>query len=65
MRSIPLFDEVLGKSFDPLVEFSGVLTDPVFHLARDIEGSDDVVVLGGRHTSSSVFLTQTKTTFFK
>ena len=38
--------EIFGQLLDSLVEFSRVLRNTVIHLVLDVEGADDVVVLG-------------------
>ena len=48
--------EIDGQFFDSLVEFSGVLGDSVFHFVLDVEGTDNVVLVGGGHTCASMFL---------
>lgn len=55
-RSISLFVEVGSQIFDSFIQFSGVLGHSIVHLVLDVEGSDDVVVLGLGNTGSSVFL---------
>jgi hypothetical protein len=65
MGSVALLLEVVGESLDALVEFSGVLGDAVLHFVLDVEGGDDVVVFGGGHACSSVFLTHPIGTFFR
>ena len=64
-QSITLLFEVIGEAFDTFVEFSGVLGHTVFHLAQDVEGSNDEVVFGAGHACASVFLGHIVNTFLR
>jgi hypothetical protein len=46
MRSIALFAKIFSESFNPLVEFSGVLGHSVAHLGLGVEGADYDQLLG-------------------
>lgn len=64
-RSISLFFKVGSQIFDSFVQFSGVLGYSIVHFVLDVEGSDDVVVLGLGNTGSSVFLNILQPTFLR
>ena len=64
-QSVSLLLEVGGQFLDSLVELSGVLRDSVVHFVGDVEGADDVVVLGGGNAGSSAFLSEKWGTFLR
>lgn len=57
--------EVFGELFNTLVEFSRILGDSIFHFVLDVEGADNVVVLGDGNAGTALVLSLIRNTFLR
>ena len=63
--SVALSLEVFGELFNTLVEFSRILGDSIFHFVLDVEGADNVVVLGDGNAGTALVLSLIRNTFLR